>query len=156
MFDEKALGPRARKNFKDQQSQPTSATRNPQVPEGVRVPGDHLVENTPFDAKDTMKCICRDCGTSFFHAGDLNKIPRTCVRCERHSKIYGLVWPKTILRADDSEIRIMNPDDVIRTLSASEYKQEIQSWREALVEAKLRDMFKRNMRKANRKRKRSN
>lgn len=64
-----------------------------------RVPGDYLSHN-----KDSVSCICSDCQQPFVH-GDRFFIPTACSRCERHSKIYGFVWPKTTRGKNDTEVK---------------------------------------------------
>jgi len=64
-----------------------------------RVPGDYI----NFYDSDCIKCTCADCHEYFIH-NDRWYVPRSCRRCERHSKIYGLVWPKTLKRKGDTEV----------------------------------------------------
>lgn len=64
-----------------------------------RIPGDYLT----FYDNDSIKLVCQDCHEEFIHS-DRWYIPRACKRCERHSKIYGLIWPKTIKRKGDDEV----------------------------------------------------
>ncbi|EPS38366.1 hypothetical protein H072_8022 [Dactylellina haptotyla CBS 200.50] len=130
----------------------------PQVPEGIRYPGDHHVENTFIDPKMEMRCTCQNpnCNVPFIYKNEdnfrfLNHIPRCCPRCERHSKIYGLVWPKTILKSDDYEVRVMNPEDVERSVNLAQHKRDLQSIEEWRVENILREVFKKNLRRENRK-----
>lgn len=69
-------------------------------PPHARVPGDYL--SWRLNTEGT-KCVCSDCHKTFVH-DDRWYVPRACKRCERHSKIYGLVWPKTVKRKNDSEV----------------------------------------------------
>lgn len=69
-------------------------------PARTRVPGDYL---NSYDS-DCIKCTCMDCKEEFIH-NDRWYVPRSCRRCERHSKIYGLVWPKTVRKKGDTEVR---------------------------------------------------
>ncbi|KAK6341312.1 Histone-lysine N-methyltransferase set9 [Orbilia brochopaga] len=130
----------------------------PQVPAGIRYPGDHLFESTFIDPKMEMRCTCQNanCNRPFIYKNEdafrfLNHIPRCCPRCERHSKIYGLVWPKTVLRSDDPEVRVMNPEDVERCVNLSQHKRDMQAIDEWRVENLLKEVFKKNLRKENRK-----
>lgn len=84
---------------------PTSAPSSSAVPALIeppcaRVPGDYL--SWRLNTEGT-KCVCSDCHKTFVH-DDRWYVPRACKRCERHSKIYGLVWPKTVKRKNDSEV----------------------------------------------------
>lgn len=69
-------------------------------PPRARVPGDYLSWHLNTEG---TKCVCSDCHKTFVH-DDRWYVPRACKRCERHSKIYGLVWPKTVKRKNDSEV----------------------------------------------------
>lgn len=69
-------------------------------PPRARVPGDYLSWHINTEG---TKCVCSDCQKTFVH-DDRWYVPRACKRCERHSKIYGLVWPKTVKRKNDSEV----------------------------------------------------
>ncbi|KAI5781146.1 hypothetical protein EDC01DRAFT_632893 [Geopyxis carbonaria] len=85
-----------------------------------RTPGDYL--RAPD--KDSRLCICLDCGENFIHR-DTWYIPRSCQRCERHSKIYGLGWPKTVKRKGDIEDIIDDPRKVQRYVTANEHRKEL-------------------------------
>lgn len=69
-----------------------------------RIPGDYI----DFYDSDCIRCTCMDCKEEFIH-NDRWYVPRSCRRCERHSKIYGLVWPKTVKRKGDSEVSLPWP-----------------------------------------------
>lgn len=64
-----------------------------------RVPGDYLEPQTIQEER----LNCHDCREDFIH-GERWYIPRSCKRCERHSKIYGLIWPKTTKKKGDTEV----------------------------------------------------
>jgi len=63
-----------------------------------RFPGDRALI-----PKDGLKCICTDCGQNFWNI-ETWYVPMSCNRCLRHSKIYGLRWPKTFKRKNDQEV----------------------------------------------------
>ncbi|KAA8897806.1 hypothetical protein FN846DRAFT_1023637 [Sphaerosporella brunnea] len=84
-----------------------------------RVPGDYI----NFYDSDCIKCTCMDCKEDFIH-NDRWYVPRSCRRCERHSKIYGLIWPKTMKRKGDSEEQIEDHRMVQRYITASEHRKE--------------------------------
>jgi histone-lysine N-methyltransferase SUV420H len=67
-----------------------------------RFPGDYMICDP-----DNIECVCADCTEKFFH-DDRWYVPRSCKRCERHSKIFGLIWPKTLKRKNDDEVRLRN------------------------------------------------
>lgn len=92
-----ALLPAPRKKSKRSLPPPTPALIEPPR---TRVPGDYLSWHLNTEG---TKCVCSDCKKTFVH-DDRWYVPRACKRCERHSKIYGLVWPKTVKRKNDSEV----------------------------------------------------
>ena len=65
-----------------------------------RVPGDYI----NFFDSSSVSITCTDCNEVFIH-NDRWYVPRSCRRCDRHSKIYGFVWPKTAKRKGDTEVR---------------------------------------------------
>ncbi|KAL0635734.1 histone lysine methyltransferase Set9 [Maublancomyces gigas] len=102
-------------------------------PPRARVPGDYL--SWRLNTEGT-KCVCSDCHKTFVH-DDRWYVPRACKRCERHSKIYGLVWPKTVKRKNDSEEQIEDHRLVQRYVTASEHRKELRKLEEesALAES---------------------
>ncbi|KAL7265909.1 histone lysine methyltransferase Set9, partial [Rhizina undulata] len=101
-----------------------------------RVPGDYLRD---IEGGGRVKCICSDCKGSFWHE-DSWYIPRSCRRCERHSVIYGLIWPCTV--AKNGEQRIDDPRQVHRYITASEHRKTRRK-NEAALEIVERDRAKR-------------
>lgn len=108
----KATNPRRKKPAAQprKRSSPTSAPSSsssaiPAViePPRARVPGDYLSWHLNTEG---TRCVCSDCHKTFVH-DDRWYVPRACKRCERHSKIYGLVWPKTVKRKNDSEVSFL-------------------------------------------------
>lgn len=71
---------------------------SPFRPEIKRFPGD-----STFVRKVGLQCECMDCGQQFWNT-ETWFVPRSCKRCERHSKLYGLRWPKTFKRKNDQEV----------------------------------------------------
>lgn len=68
------------------------------VPPRIRAPGDWKeVEHVGDELK------CADCEETFWNE-ETWYVPRSCKRCERHSKLYGLVWPKTYKVKRDDEV----------------------------------------------------
>lgn len=65
---------------------------------------------------------CRVCD-SFFVQSDAYQTRHSCPRCERHSKLYGYIWPKTDkVGKNDVEERILDPRNIHRFVSADEEK----------------------------------
>ncbi|KAF8419589.1 hypothetical protein EV426DRAFT_274612 [Tirmania nivea] len=73
-------------------------TSNPFKHSFKRFPGDSALV-----PKIGLKCICTDCGQNFWNP-ETWYVPMSCNRCLRHSKIYGLRWPKTFKRKNDQEV----------------------------------------------------
>ncbi|KAI5857572.1 hypothetical protein BZA05DRAFT_346901 [Tricharina praecox] len=96
-----------------------SISMPPSEPAHKRIPGDYI----NFYDSDCIKCTCMDCHEDFIH-NDRWYVPRSCRRCERHSKIYGLMWPKTVKRKGDSEDQIEDYRSVQRYVTASEHRKE--------------------------------
>ncbi|RPB13581.1 hypothetical protein P167DRAFT_573244 [Morchella conica CCBAS932] len=112
-------------------------TSLPAVPPAViepplnRVPGDYLSWHLNTEG---TKCVCSDCKKAFVH-DDKWYVPRACKRCERHSKIYGLVWPKTVKRKNDSEEQIDDHRLIQRYVTASEHRKELRKMEEETAAA---------------------
>lgn len=106
-----------------------------------RIPGDYL--SWQLNTEGT-KCVCSDCKKAFVH-DDKWYVPRACKRCERHSKIYGLVWPKTVKRKNDSEEQIDDHRLIQRYVTASEHRKELRKMEETAaadaVKAKRRGTY---------------
>ncbi|TGZ77898.1 hypothetical protein EX30DRAFT_172636 [Ascodesmis nigricans] len=88
-------------------SPPAIATRQ-------RSPGDYMKPQTAHEER----LNCHDCHEDFIH-GERWYFPRSCRRCERHSKIYGLVWPKTHKKKGDTADRAEDPS----YMTASEFRK---------------------------------
>ncbi|KAB5517509.1 histone-lysine N-methyltransferase SET9 [Coniochaeta sp. 2T2.1] len=85
-----------------------------------RIPGDYTL--TPLLlAEPAMAWIhCKNCNTAFVQK-DAYYTRANCPRCERHSKLYGYVWPKTEPEGPwDDEERILDHREVHRFLDPLE------------------------------------
>lgn len=71
---------------------------NPFKPATKRSPGDSALVH-----RVGLPCECMDCGRQFWNI-ETWYVPRSCKRCERHSRLYGLGWPKTFKRKNDQEV----------------------------------------------------
>lgn len=87
-------------------------------PAKKRYPGDYLICD-----HESVICTCADCKENFFH-DDRWYVPRSCKRCERHSRIYGLMWPKTMKRKNDNEEQIEDHRSVQRYVTMSEHRKQ--------------------------------
>ncbi|KAF8861318.1 hypothetical protein BDZ45DRAFT_723939 [Acephala macrosclerotiorum] len=89
----------------------------------VRVPGDYVL--TPRLLVDLASAwiTCKICEESFVQK-DAYFTRSSCPRCERHSKLYGYMWPKTDKEGrDDSEERVLDHRTVHRFIRPVEEKQ---------------------------------
>jgi histone-lysine N-methyltransferase SUV420H len=63
---------------------------------------------------------CTNCNTAFVQE-NAYRTKANCARCERHSKLYGYVWPKTAPAGrGDKEQRVLDHRTVNRFLGAEE------------------------------------
>lgn len=105
----------------------------PTNPHTLRVPFDHINYQPP-NALTHHRCICHDCNTTFVHPEDDPAwIPRACARCERHSRIYGLVWPSVGTKKGDGQVRVLDGKEIVRYMAVGEWRKEMRM-REDLLE----------------------
>jgi histone-lysine N-methyltransferase SUV420H len=117
---------RPRKNGQPSQpSQPSSAKRDaskPRVPKGprARVPGDYTLTHLLLAEPEMAWIHCKNCTTAFIQK-DAYYTKANCPRCERHSKLYGYIWPKTDPEGpNDDEERILDHREIHRFLDPEE------------------------------------
>lgn len=91
----------------------------PAAPRG-RVPRDYTLTPLLLSEPETAWIMCTHCASAFVQKNAyLTK--STCPRCERHSKLYGYMWPKTEkLGPNDKEERILDHRMINRFLTAEE------------------------------------
>lgn len=84
-----------------------------------RVPGDYTL--TPKLLHGNSAWInCTVCSSAFVQQ-DAYYTRSSCPRCERHSKLYGFQWPKTVREGKhDKEEQILDPREIHRFLHAEE------------------------------------
>ncbi|KAK8034960.1 putative Histone-lysine N-methyltransferase SET9 [Apiospora rasikravindrae] len=84
-----------------------------------RTPGDYtLTEKLLFG--NSAWIICTVCSTAFVQQ-DAYYTRSSCPRCERHSRLYGYQWPKTVKEGKhDKEERILDHREIHRFLHAEE------------------------------------
>ncbi|RFU24545.1 hypothetical protein B7463_g11791, partial [Scytalidium lignicola] len=86
----------------------------------IRVPGDYILNPALLAEPASAWINCKICESSFIQK-DAYFTRSSCPRCERHSKLYGYMWPKTDKEGrDDSEERILDHRTVHRFLRPSE------------------------------------
>lgn len=77
-------------------------------PVRVRVPGDYLLTPLLLSEPEMAWIQCTNCPTCFVQQ-NAYYTKTNCPRCERHSKLYGYVWPKTDKEgARDKEERVLD------------------------------------------------
>ncbi|KAL8348992.1 hypothetical protein RB601_002130 [Gaeumannomyces tritici] len=85
-------------------------------PAKQRIPGDYTLTPVLLSEPMTAWVHCINCGTAFVQR-DAYYTRASCPRCERHSILYGYVWPKT--QSDgphDTEERVLDHRTVHRFL----------------------------------------
>lgn len=85
-----------------------------------RVPGDYTLTPRLLSEPETAWIHCMNCNVAFVQQ-NAYYTKSSCPRCERHSKLYGYVWPKTERsgRGDDEE-RVLDHRMIHRFLAADE------------------------------------
>ncbi|KAH9428199.1 hypothetical protein MCOR02_011687 [Pyricularia oryzae] len=98
----------ARQDDKDEPSQRGQSKK--------RMPGDYTLTPVLLSEPMTAWVHCSNCATAFVQR-DAYYTRANCPRCERHSILYGYVWPKTEPEgSDDDEERVLDHRTVHRFL----------------------------------------
>lgn len=85
-----------------------------------RLPGDYTLTPLLLSEPETAWIHCTNCNSAFVQR-DAYYTRSSCPRCERHSKLYGYVWPKTERGGrGDGEERVLDHRMVHRFLAADE------------------------------------
>ncbi|KAK0388974.1 hypothetical protein NLU13_2551 [Sarocladium strictum] len=92
--------------------------KQPTPPARARQPGDYVLTPLLLSEPDSAWIQCTICDTYFIQR-DAYFTRSSCQRCERHSKIYGYVWPKTEKAGfGDKEERVLDHRTIHRFLDA--------------------------------------
>ncbi|KAH7162155.1 histone-lysine N-methyltransferase SET9 [Dactylonectria estremocensis] len=92
-------------------------------PARMRTPGDYLLTPLLLSEPEMAWIQCTNCNT-YFVQKDAYYTRSSCPRCERHSKIYGFVWPKTERAGPrDKEERILDHRMVHRFLDPDDERK---------------------------------
>ncbi len=84
------------------------------------MPGDYTLTAVLLSEPESAWIYCTICNTAFVQR-DAYYTKSACPRCERHSKLYGYVWPKTVREgARDTEERILDHRTIHRFLGAGD------------------------------------
>ncbi|KAH8902484.1 hypothetical protein BR93DRAFT_887166 [Coniochaeta sp. PMI_546] len=85
-----------------------------------RIPGDYTLTPLLLAEPEMAWIHCKNCNTAFVQK-DAYFTRANCPRCERHSKLYGYIWPKTEPAGPwDDEERILDHREVHRFLDPAE------------------------------------
>lgn len=97
-------------------SEPSPPPKNPRQ----RIPGDYTLTPLLLAEPEMAWIHCKNCNTAFVQK-DAYFTKANCPRCERHSKLYGYIWPKTEPAGPwDDEERILDHREVHRFLDPEE------------------------------------
>ncbi|KAK3357975.1 histone-lysine N-methyltransferase set-9 [Lasiosphaeria hispida] len=113
-----------------------SIARQPSPPPArrQRVPSDYTLTPLLLSEPMTAWIVCTNCKVAFVQK-DAYYTRANCPRCERHSKLYGYIWPKTEPAGKwDKEKRVLDHREVNRFLG-SEREAEIRGrkhWKQRL------------------------
>lgn len=89
----------------------------PTVPATHRAPGDYELTPRLLSEPDMAWVRCMNCSTAFVQQ-NAYYTRSSCPRCERHSKLYGYVWPKTQPEGPwDKEDRVLDHRTIHRFLA---------------------------------------
>ncbi|OIW32899.1 hypothetical protein CONLIGDRAFT_651729 [Coniochaeta ligniaria NRRL 30616] len=111
-------------------SEPSPPAKGPRH----RIPGDYTLTPLLLAEPEMAWIHCKNCNTAFVQK-DAYFTKANCPRCERHSKLYGYIWPKTAPEgAWDDEERILDHREVHRFLDPAEEAKVRgrQSWKDRL------------------------
>ncbi|KAK4244780.1 hypothetical protein C7999DRAFT_16997 [Corynascus novoguineensis] len=123
-----ATGRKGRGGFKQPAEDP---------PRKRRVPGDYTLTPLLLSEPETAWIYCTNCNTAFVQK-DAYFTRANCFRCERHSKLYGYVWPKTAPAGKhDKEARVLDHREINRFLHPEDEAiiRGWKPWRERLTGA---------------------
>ncbi|KAK4444349.1 histone-lysine N-methyltransferase [Podospora aff. communis PSN243] len=126
----------------------TSRASSMAPPKSRRVPKDYLLTPTLLTLPESAWIHCTNCGTPFVQQ-DAYFTRISCPRCERHSKLYGYVWPKTQPAGPgDKEERVLDHRLIHRFLDAEDearirgrkhWKERLGTDRESTEDAEQRN-----------------
>ncbi|TFA98188.1 Histone-lysine N-methyltransferase SET9 [Trichoderma ghanense] len=104
------------------QDAPIKQTTAP-PPARTRTPGDYVLTPLLLSEPDMAWIQCTNC-SSYFVQQNAYFTRSSCPRCERHSKLYGYVWPKTDKTGPmDKEERILDHRMIHRFLDSNDERR---------------------------------
>jgi histone-lysine N-methyltransferase SUV420H len=97
-----------------------SSSPTPEASITIRTPGDYVLTPALLAQPASAWINCSKCEDPFVQE-DAYFTRSSCPRCERHSKLYGYMWPKTDKESrDDSEERVLDHRTVHRFIRPEE------------------------------------
>lgn len=88
-----------------------------------RTAGDYILTRLLLSEPEMAWIQCMNCNT-YFVQKDAYFTKSNCPRCERHSKLYGFVWPKTArVGPHDKEERVLDHRSVHRFLNTEDERR---------------------------------
>ncbi|KAH7273080.1 histone lysine methyltransferase Set9 [Fusarium solani] len=97
--------------------------KQPTPPSRVRVPGDYLLTPLLLSEPEMAWIQCTICD-GYFVQQNAYFTRSSCPRCERHSKLYGYIWPKTDKAGPhDKEERVLDHRTIHRFLDADDERR---------------------------------
>jgi histone-lysine N-methyltransferase SUV420H len=133
VLDDKST-PKARASRAKSKKQQDSRQDLPDPAGKRRTPGDYTLTPVLLSEPETAWVHCTNCNTAFVQK-DAYFTRANCSRCERHSKLYGYVWPKTEPAGPgDKEERVLDHRTINRFLGPEDEAKVRgrKSWRERL------------------------
>ncbi|PHH81688.1 hypothetical protein CDD82_176 [Ophiocordyceps australis] len=92
-------------------------------PARLRTPGDYVLTPLLLSEPETAWIQCTNCST-YFVQQNAYFTKCSCPRCERHSKLYGYLWPKTDKAGpSDKEVRVLDHRTVHRFLDSHDERR---------------------------------
>jgi histone-lysine N-methyltransferase SUV420H len=99
----------------------------------VRVPGDYVLTAALLAEPASSWIVCKICEAAFLQK-DAYFTRSSCPRCERHSKLYGYMWPKTDKEGkDDTEERVLDHRTVHRFIHPAEERSSRKRERASMI-----------------------
>jgi histone-lysine N-methyltransferase SUV420H len=118
-LDDSTMTITAKKGRKRKRRLPRPSTDLDHAPP-VRIPGDYVLTPALLAEPASAWINCKICEEPFVQK-DAYFTRSSCPRCERHSKLYGYMWPKTDKEGrHDTEERVLDHRTVHRFLRPSE------------------------------------
>lgn len=118
-IDESSITTSKKVNSKRKRRMESPTTDTDHAP-SIRIPGDFILTSRLLAEPESAWINCKICEEPFVQK-DAYFTRSSCPRCERHSKLYGYMWPKTDVEdSDDEEERILDHREIHRFVDPAE------------------------------------